>query len=72
MGMHHGLYCIGCCWVLMLLMFAGSAMSVATMVALSVLILAERLLPAGPWVSRLPGVVLIAAGVALALTAPTT
>ncbi len=71
MGMHHGLYCIGCCWVLMLLMFAGGAMSVATMVALCVLILAERMLPAGPWVSRLPGVVMIAAGVGLALSAPT-
>lgn len=69
MGLHHGLYCIGCCWVLMLLMFAGGAMSVMTMAALSALILAERLLPPGPWVAQLPGVILVAWGVWLGLGA---
>lgn len=67
MGAAHGLFCLGCCWLLMLLMFAGGAMSVATMAALTLLICAERLLPAGPWVSRLPGALLIAAGLALLL-----
>ena len=62
MGLRHGLYCIGCCWMLMLLMFAGGTMSVATMAALSIFILAERVLPAGPWVSRLPGLCLMAFG----------
>jgi predicted metal-binding membrane protein len=65
MGTRHGLYCVGCCWVLMLLMFAGGAMSVLTMAVLCAFILAERLLPPGPWVSRIPGVLLLAAGVAL-------
>ncbi len=59
MGVRHGLYCVGCCWVLMLLMFAGGTMSVLTMAALGAFILAERLLPAGPWVSRLPGAVMM-------------
>ncbi|HUL99203.1 MAG TPA: DUF2182 domain-containing protein [Mycobacterium sp.] len=54
-GVRHGLYCIGCCWMLMLLMFVGGAMSVLTMAVLCVLILAERLLPPGPWVARIPG-----------------
>ena len=67
MGAQHGLYCLGCCWMLMLLMFVGGAMSVTTMALLSVFILAERLLPAGPWVSRLPGVVMLSAGTAIAL-----
>ncbi|MEQ8230361.1 MAG: DUF2182 domain-containing protein [Gammaproteobacteria bacterium] len=62
MGLAHGLYCIGCCWVLMVLMFVGGAMSVVTMVLLAGFILAERLLPAGPWVARLPGLAMIAAG----------
>jgi len=66
MGFHHGLYCIGCCWVLMLLMFAGGTMSVLTMAALSVFILAERLLPAGPWAARIPGVALVVTGVVVA------
>lgn len=65
MGFHHGLYCIGCCWLLMLLMFAGGAMSVLCMAALCILIVAERVLPHGPWVSRIPGLLLIAAGVAV-------
>lgn len=62
MGLRHGLYCLGCCWLLMLLMFAGGTMSVATMAALTVLILAERTLPAGLLVSWLPGTVLLAWG----------
>src|SRR5262249_28904160 len=65
MGLHHGLYCVGCCWVLMLLMFAGGAMSVLTMAALAGFILAERLLPPGPWVSRIPGAGMIVWGMAL-------
>lgn len=51
MGLRHGAYCIGCCWMLMALMFAGGAMSVATMAALALFILAERVLPGGQWVS---------------------
>jgi len=65
MGLHHGLYCVGCCWVLMLLMFVGGAMSVPTMAVLCGFILAERMLPPGPWVARIPGAALIVWGVAL-------
>lgn len=70
MGLHHGLYCIGCCWMLMALMFAGGAMSVATMAALALFIVAERLLPGGPWVTRLPGLGLIVFGAILLTCAP--
>ena len=62
LGWRHGLFCIGCCWMLMLLMFAGGAMSVLTMAMLCAFIIAERVLPAGPWSARLPGVLLIAWG----------
>jgi predicted metal-binding membrane protein len=65
MGLRHGLYCIGCCWMLMLLMFVGGAMSVLTMAVLCAFILAERLLPPGPWVSRIPGALMLAGGVLL-------
>jgi len=67
MGAHHGLFCIGCCWVLMLIMFAGGAMSVITMALLTVFIVAERVLPPGPWVARIPGVALITWGAAIAI-----
>ena len=63
MGFSHGLFCIGCCWMLMALMFVGGAMSVLTMAVLSVFIVLERILPPGPWVSRIPGFLLIAAGI---------
>jgi len=65
MGLRHGLYCVGCCWMLMLLMFVGGAMSVLAMAVLCAFILAERLLPAGPWVVRVPGAVMILWGAAL-------
>ena len=65
MGLRHGLYCVGCCWMLMLLMFVGGAMSVLTMAVLCVFILAERLLPPGPWVARIPGAAMIAWGAML-------
>ena len=62
MGIHHGRYCLGCCWALMLLMFVGGVMSVAAMAVLSVFILAERLLPAGPLPAKLPGLLLLGWG----------
>ncbi len=67
MGLQHGFFCIGCCWMLMLIMFVGGAMSVLMMAALAVFILAERILPAGPWVAHLPGVVLMIWGGYLAV-----
>jgi predicted metal-binding membrane protein len=62
MGVHHSLYCVGCCWLLMLLMFAGGAMSVATMGALCLFVLLERLVPPSRWLAWLPGVALLAWG----------
>lgn len=59
LGFHHGLYCIGCCWVLMLLMFAGGAMSVAVMAALAAFIVLERLIPNALWGARVPGVIML-------------
>ena len=67
MGLHHGAYCIGCCWMLMVLMFAGGAMSVATMAAVTIFVLAERLLPGGRWVTWLPGLGLIVFGTVLSV-----
>jgi predicted metal-binding membrane protein len=65
MGVSHGIYCTGCCWVLMLLMFVGGVMSLAWMAALAIYVLAEKVLPGGWLVSRAVGVLLIGAGVAV-------
>jgi predicted metal-binding membrane protein len=61
MGLHHGTYCLGCCWALMLIMFAAGVMSVTAMAVLTVFILAERVLP-GRWATHLPGALLIVWG----------
>ena len=65
MGFAHGLYCLGCCWILMALLFAVGAMNLVWVAALTVIVLVEKLLPAGVWIARIGGLVLIAWGVGL-------
>ncbi len=62
MGLTHGVYCIGCCWALMLLLFVGGVMNVLWIAGLSVLVLLEKVVPRGRIVTRGAGLVLIAAG----------
>ena len=66
LGLRHGAYCIGCCWGLMLLLFAGGVMNLLWIAALAVLVLAEKSLRVGRKLGRGAGVVLIAAGLAVA------
>ena len=62
MGWAHGLFCLGCCWALMLLLFVGGVMSLAWIGAITLLVLLEKLLPAGVFAGRIAGVLIIAAG----------
>jgi len=62
MGLSHGLFCLGCCWMLMLLMFAGGVMSILTMATLSGFLLAERLIPTQSFSRFLPAIVMILVG----------
>jgi len=62
LGMSHGMYCIGCCWALMALLFVGGVMNLFWIAALAILVLLEKVVPAGRIVARLAGVVFIAAG----------
>jgi predicted metal-binding membrane protein len=64
LGAIHGVYCIGCCWMLMALLFVGGVMNLVWVVALAVLVLIEKALPPGPWVGRAAGAALILWGVA--------
>jgi len=66
-GLLHGLYCIGCCWMLMALLFVGGVMNLLWIAALAILVLLEKLLPAGVWVARLAGAGFVAAAVWLLL-----
>lgn len=62
MGSRHGLYCLGCCWLLMGLLFVGGVMNLAWIAALSLYVLVEKLVPAVHWLARGAGIALIAWG----------
>ncbi len=65
MGIEHGLYCLGCCWVLMTLLFYGGVMNLVWIAGIALYVLVEKLLPAGHKIGRLIGVVLILWGTGL-------
>jgi predicted metal-binding membrane protein len=62
LGFRHGLYCVGCCWALMAILFVFGVMNVLWIALLSIFVLAEKVIPAGRIVARAAGVVLIALG----------
>jgi predicted metal-binding membrane protein len=59
MGLKHGLYCLGCCWVLMALLFVLGIMNLAWIAALAVVVLLEKVAPGGLWVGRAAGLIFI-------------
>jgi len=63
MGVRHGLYCFGCCWALMLLLFAGGVMNAWVIGGLTLYILIEKLTPVGRGASYAGGIVLATLGV---------
>ncbi len=62
MGLEHGAYCLGCCWVLMALLFYGGVMNFWWIAGLALYVLIEKITPAGHWVGRGTGVLLIVWG----------
>ena len=72
MGLLHGVYCVGCCWMLMLLLFVGGIMNLGWIAGLAILVLAEKLAPAGHWIGRGAGLLLIGWGIAALLYAGAT
>ena len=67
MGIEHGLYCVGCCWGLMIVLFALGVMSLVWMAAVAGLIFAEKVLPHGDRLTRPIAVLLIALGIWVAV-----
>lgn len=67
MGLRHGLYCTGCCWLLMTLLFLLGVMNLLWIVALSAFVLLEKCAAGAPWSSRLAGLGFVAWGLALLL-----
>jgi len=62
LGVTHGLYCVGCCWLLMLVLFVVGVMNLLWIAGLMILVLVEKLAPGGRWIARAAGVAALFAG----------
>ena len=67
LGLRHGAYCLGCCWMLMALLFVGGVMNLLWIAAIAIIVLAEKVLPSGRLIARILGLGLIAGGAWLLL-----
>jgi predicted metal-binding membrane protein len=65
MDLEHGFYCLGCCWILMALLFAVGVKNLLWMAVLTASVLVEKLFPAGQWIARASGVLMIGFGAVL-------
>jgi predicted metal-binding membrane protein len=66
-GVLHGAYCVGCCWLLMALLFVGGVMNLIWVAGLTLLVAAEKLLPGGLWLARIAGIGMVVGGAVLIL-----
>ena len=69
MGLKHGAYCLGCCWLLFVILFPLGVMNIAAMVGLTLLIFAEKSLGWGSAIARVAGLALVGYGAVVLVTA---
>ncbi|MGN6850392.1 MAG: DUF2182 domain-containing protein [Sphingomicrobium sp.] len=69
LGLMHGIYCLGCCWLLMALLFVGGVMNLLWVLGLTFIVAVEKLAPRGVLIGRVAGVVLVGCGLVIAVTA---
>ena len=69
MGIEHGLYCVGCCWLLMSLLFVVGVMNLVWVAVIAAFVLIEKLVPQGETTAKINGVALLALALFLALNA---
>ena len=67
MGRAHAMYCLGCCWALMLVLVVVGAMGLAWVLLIAAAVAAEKLLPRGEWIARTTGIALVILGIAVAV-----
>jgi predicted metal-binding membrane protein len=65
MGLKHGVHCVGCCWVLMALLFVAGVMNLLWMAIITTFVLLEKILPNGDLFGRVGGVGMIIWGLAI-------
>ena len=66
MGIRHGAYCVGCCWLLMLVLFVTGVMNLLWVAAISVLVLVEKVSPYGKPIANAAGAIMLGSGLLLA------
>ena len=60
MGLSHGAYCVGCCWLLMALLFVGGVMNLLWVALIAILVLGEKVMPRGDLAGKAGGIAMIA------------
>src|SRR6266851_10057875 len=65
MGLRHGTYCLGCCWVLMALLFVAGVMNLLWVAVIALFVMAEKISAKGELLARVTGIGLIIAGATL-------
>jgi predicted metal-binding membrane protein len=65
MGIRHGYFCVGCCWLIMALLFVAGVMNLLWVATIAGFVLLEKVMPSGEWVSRIAGVVMTVWGVGM-------
>ena len=63
LGIDHGAHCLGCCWALMLILFAGGVMNLTTIITLTLWVLVEKIAPFGERTATASGVALLSIAV---------
>jgi predicted metal-binding membrane protein len=63
LGLRHGVFCIACCWALMLVQLTVGVMNLALMAVIALAIAMEKMLPCGPLLARIAGGLIAAAGI---------
>jgi len=63
LGVEHGTHCLGCCWAMMLVLFAGGVMNLVVILALTAWVLVEKLAPFGERTATASGVLLLAVAI---------
>jgi len=67
LGWSHAIYCLGCCWALMLVLVAAGAMGLVWVLLITAVVAGEKLLPGGEWVARAAGGALLLLGMTVAV-----
>ena len=67
LGLEHGWFCLGCCWALMLILFAGGVMNLTVILALTLWVLVEKWAPAGERTAAASGIGLLVVALWMAI-----